>query len=232
MPAVRCDAPNTETIAERVAALRERVDAVALAAGRERDAIAILAVTKTQPREAVIAALAAGLADVGENYLQEARAKYDGLPRCTRHFIGHLQTNKAKAIAALFDVVQSVDRLEAGLALAKAARGLGRTLRVLVQVNVSPAERFGAPPAEAPALAERLRAEGLDVDGVMAIGPVEGDVEGAFATARATFARVGGSTLSLGMSGDWETAVRHGSTMIRVGTAIFGPRAPREEHVR
>ena len=218
-----------ETIAERVATLRERVDAVALAAGRERDAVAILAVTKTQPREAVIAALEAGLAEVGENYLQEARAKYVELPSCTRHFVGHVQTNKAKAIAGLFDVVQSVDRLDAGLALAKAARSLGRTLRVLIQINISPTERFGVPPAEAPALAERLRAEGLDVDGVMAIGPVDGDVDGAFALARETFARVGGATLSLGMSGDWETAVRHGSTMIRLGTSIFGPRAPRGE---
>jgi pyridoxal phosphate enzyme (YggS family) len=232
MSAVRHGAPNTDAISERVAALRERVDAVALAAGRDPASVAILAVTKTQPREAVLAALAAGLTDAGENYLQEARAKYDGLPPCTRHFIGHVQTNKAKAIAALFDVVQSVDRLEAGLALAKAARALERTLRVLVQINVSPTERFGAPPAEAPALAERLRAEGLIVDGVMAIGPLTGEVDAAFATAQETFARVGGTTLSLGMSGDWETAVRHGSTMIRAGTAIFGPRAPRGEHVR
>ncbi len=220
------------TIADRVATLRERVDAAALAAGRARDPIAILAVTKTQPRDAVVAAVEAGLTDVGENYLQEARAKYDGLPPCTRHFIGHVQTNKAKAIAGLFDVVQSVDRLDAGLALAKAARALGRELRVLVQINISPTERFGVPPAEAPALAERLRGEGLAVDGVMAIGPVEGDAEAAFALARSAFAEVGGSTLSLGMSGDWETAVRHGSTMIRVGTAIFGARAPRGEDAR
>ncbi|MEA2689746.1 MAG: dependent protein, partial [Candidatus Eremiobacteraeota bacterium] len=169
------------TVAERVAALRERVDEVALASGRERGSVAILAVTKTQPREAVLDALGAGLTDVGENYVQEARAKYDGLPPCTKHFVGHVQTNKAKAITALFDVVQSVDRLDAGLALAKASRDAGRSLRVLVQVNVSPAERFGAAPADAPALAARLRAEGLDVDGVMAIGPLQGDVDAAFA---------------------------------------------------
>jgi pyridoxal phosphate enzyme (YggS family) len=218
----------TETIADRVAALRRRVDEIALTAGRERDSVAILAVTKTHPREAVVAALAAGLRDVGENYAQEARSKYVDLPPCTKHFIGHVQTNKAKAIAQLFDVVQSVDRIEAGVALAKAARTLGKTLRVLVQVNISPTERFGAPPADAAALAERLRDVGLAVDGVMAIGPLEGDVEGAFATARETFARVGGTTLSLGMSGDWEAAVRRGSTMIRIGTAIFGPRPVKE----
>ncbi len=219
------------TVAERVATLRERVDEVAVASGRERGSVAILAVTKAQPRDAVLAAVDAGLTDVGENYLQEARAKYDGLPPCTKHFVGHVQTNKAKAIASLFDVVQSVDRLDAGIALAKAARDAGRRLRVLVQVNVSPTERFGISAADAPALAARLRDEGLAVDGVMAIGPLEGDVDAAFATAHAAFERVGGTTLSMGMSGDWERAVRHGSTMVRLGTAIFGPRPAKERNV-
>jgi len=218
----------TGTVAERVATLRERVDEAALAAGRARGSVSILAVTKAQPRDGVLAALDAGLHDVGENYLQEARAKYDGLPPCTKHFIGHVQTNKAKAIVASFDMVQSVDRLDAGLALAKVARNAERRLRVLLQVNISPTERFGVPPPEAPQLAARLRDEGLEVDGVMAIGPLAGDVDAAFATAREAFERVGGTTLSLGMSDDWERAVRHGSTMVRLGTAIFGPRPAKE----
>lgn len=218
----------TGSVAERVATLRERVDEVAVAAGRERGSVSILAVTKAQPRAAAVAALEAGLHDVGENYLQEAREKYVDLPPGTKHFLGHVQRNKAKAIAALFDVVQGVDRLDAGLALARAARDAGRRLRVLVQVNVSPSERFGAAPADAPALAARLRDEGLTVDGVMAIGPLDGDVDAAFEAARSAFERVGGPTLSLGMSGDWEQAVRHGSTMVRLGTAIFGPRTARE----
>ena len=216
------------TVAERVATLREHVDSIAVSAGRKSGSVAILAVTKTHARAAVLDALDAGVTDVGESYVQEARGKYGELPPCTKHFIGHVQTNKAKAIASLFDVVQSVDRLDAGLALAKAARDAGRTLRVLVQVNVSPSERFGARPADAQRLAARLRDEGLDVDGVMAIGPLEGDVEAAFATARAAFERVGGSTLSLGMSDDWQRAVRCGSTMVRLGTAIFGPRPARK----
>jgi hypothetical protein len=215
-------------IAASVAALRARVDEVAVANGRAPGSVNILGVTKTQPRENVIAATRAGLTDIGENYLQEARAKYVDLPAVRTHFIGHVQTNKAKAIASIFDVVQSVDRLDAGLALAKAAHALGKTLRVLVQVNISPADRFGVLPAEAPALAERLRGEGLLVEGLMAIGPLEGSVEDAFALARETFARVGGTTLSLGMSGDWERAIAHGSTMIRIGSAIFGPRPARE----
>jgi PLP dependent protein len=218
----------TGTVAERVATLRERVDSAAVAAGRERGSVAILAVTKAQPREAVLAALDAGLSDVGENYVQEAREKYADLPPAVKHFIGHVQTNKAKSIVSLFDVVQSVDRLDAGLALAKAARDVGRSLRVLVQVNVSPTERFGTAPADAPRLAARLRDEGLAVDGVMAIGPLDGDVDAAFDAAREAFERVGGSTLSLGMSDDWERAVRHGSTMVRLGTAVFGPRPAKE----
>ena len=211
-------------IGERGAMLRERVDRVAEAAGRSAGSVAILGVTKTQPRDAVLAAIEAGLTDIGENYLQEAREKYVDLPPVTRHFIGHVQTNKAKAIVGLFDVVQSVDRLEAGLAIEKAARSLGRSVRVLVQVNVSPAERFGVAPAGAAHLAEQLRSEGLAVDGVMAIGPLEGDVDSAFALARDAFAAVGGTTLSLGMSADWERAIAFGSTMIRIGTAIFGAR--------
>ncbi len=215
-------------IGERVETLRARVDRAASAAGRAPGAVTILGVTKMQTRDDVVAAIAAGLHDVGENYVQEAREKYVDLPPVTTHFIGHVQTNKAKPIVALFDVVQSVDRLDAGLALAKAARAAGKVLRVLVQVNISPAERFGVAPADAPELAARLREAGLAVDGVMAIGPLEGDVDAAFALAQATYATVGGTVLSLGMSGDWERAIRFGSTMIRIGTAIFGARPVRE----
>jgi pyridoxal phosphate enzyme (YggS family) len=215
-------------ITASVATLRDRVDRVTTAAQRAPGSVTILGVTKTVPRETVLAAIAAGLTDIGENYLQEARSKYVGLPPVRTHFIGHVQTNKAKAITALFDVVQSVDRLESGLALAKAAQTAGKALRALVQINISPAERFGIAPAEAPALARRLRDEGLVVDGVMAIGPLGGSVEDAFALAAQTFAAVGGATLSLGMSGDWERASAHGSTMIRIGSALFGPRPARE----
>jgi len=219
------------TIGERVKNFRARVDAVAAAAGRSPDSVKILGVTKMQPRESVLAALDAGLRDIGENYFQEARDKLAALPASRTHFIGHMQTNKAKPIAALFDVVQSVDRLDAGLALAKAARASGKPLSVLVQVNISPSERFGVSPEEAPGLAALLRDEGLIVDGVMAIGPITenlAETDAAFARAADVFSAVGGATFSLGMSGDWERAIAHGSTMIRLGTAIFGPRPARE----
>ncbi len=128
-----------------------------------------------------------------------------------------------------FDVVQSIDRLDAGVAIARAQEKLGKRVRALLQINISPADRFGVVPEEAPELARRLREdEGLEVDGVMAIGPITEDpnvTKDAFATAARAFERVGGTTLSLGMSGDWREALAAGSTMLRIGTALFGARA-------
>lgn len=153
----------------------------------------------------------------------------EGAPcRPRLHFIGHVQTNKAKRIVEAFDVVQTVDRADAAKALARAAEQAGRTLSVLIQLNISPAERFGCPPGEAEALAETIRGyASLRLDGVMAIGPItqnRQEIAAAFALAAKTFEAVGGSTLSIGMSGDWRDAVRAGSTMIRIGTALFGER--------
>lgn len=223
-----------ESIAARLHALRDAVDAELRACGREPGSVAILGVSKKQPAEAIVEAVNAGLRDIGENYVQEARTKLSSpevlsLPKDVRkHFIGHVQTNKAKSIVEVFDVVQSVDRLDAGIALAKAARSTGKLLRVLLQVNISPSERFGCPPGDAERLADALRShESLVVDGVMAIGPITDDREeilAAFGIAAKTFGAVGGSTLSIGMSGDWREAIRAGSTMIRIGTALFGTR--------
>lgn len=206
----------------------------AAAVGRSVDAVTIVGVTKRQTVETARTAIAAGLTDIGENYLQEAVTKFAALDGAAvrKHFIGHVQTNKAKGIAAAFDIVQSVDRLEAGRALAKAALALGKVLPVLVQINISPTERFGCPPGEAQALAEGLRAEaGLRVEGVMAIGPETRDtaeILRAFELAAKTFERIGGNTLSIGMSGDWREAIGCGSTMIRIGTSLFGPRDSRD----
>lgn len=183
--------------------------------------------SKRQPAERVAEAIAAGLDDIGESYVQEAVRKFALLPPVRKHFIGHLQTNKARIVAAAFDMVQSVDRLEAGAALSKAISA-DRTLPVLVQLNVTGTERFGCRPQEAERLAERLRAlPGLRVDGVMAMGPLTADrdlILRAFELAAKTWERVGGSTLSIGMSGDWREALQSGSTMVRIGEAIFGPR--------
>ena len=184
--------------------------------------------TKKQPLAAIVAAIDAGLTDVAENYVQEAAAKFAALPPVRKHFIGHVQTNKAKTIAGLFDVVQSVDRPEAAAALGKAAASLGKVLPVLLQLNISPAERFGCPPERAEELAAAVRAQdALQLDGVMAIGPLgasRDQIVRAFELAAKTLGRVGGSTLSVGMSGDWREALRAGSTMLRVGEALFGER--------
>jgi len=215
------------SLLERIAALRREIAEAARAAGRAPASVALLGVTKAQPCAAVVAAIEAGIGDVGENYVQEARLKYAALPPVHKHFIGHVQTNKARAIVETFDVVQSVDRLEAGRAIGRAQRALGKRVRTLVQLNVSPTERFGVAPADASALAARLREEGLEVDGVMAIAPLTADrsaVVDAFRRAAQAFREVGGTTLSLGMSDDWREAVACGSTMVRLGTAIFGAR--------
>lgn len=188
----------------------------------------LVGVSKKQPVERIEEAIRGGLGDIGENYLQEAKQKFALLPPVRKHFIGHLQTNKAKQIVELFDVVQSVDRLEAGIALSKASQAHGKELPVLLQLNISPNERFGCPPGEAERLAAALREQpGLRFDGVMAIGPLTDDRDAimqAFTAAAKTFGLVGGSTLSIGMSGDWREAVRAGSTMLRIGTALFGGR--------
>lgn len=220
------NAPNV--LRDRIAVVRAEVAAALRAADRSGDPVRIVAVTKAQPRSTVVAALAAGIDEIGENYVQEAQPKLAGLLGVRKHFVGHVQTNKAKAIAGTFDVVQSIDRLEAGLAIVAAARALGRTVSALVQVNVSPTERFGVAPAAAEPLAAQLREAGLDIDGVMAIGPRDAGRDGtlrAFEQAAKAFERIGGSTLSLGMSGDWREAIESGSTMLRLGTVLFGARA-------
>ncbi len=210
----------------RLAALRGEIATVARACGRDPATIVLVGVTKRQTRAMVEEALAAALTDVAENYLQESREKLAGLA-VRKHFIGHLQTNKAKAIVELFDVVQSVDRDDAAEAIAKASQRLERPVRTLVQVNISPTDRFGIAPEAAPALAARMRKMGLIVDGIMAVAPnteENGAIAASFRTARATFERVGGPVLSIGMSADWREAIRHGSTMLRIGSAIFGAR--------
>ena len=224
----------TATIAGRIDALRREIDEELRACGRAPGSVRILGVSKKQPVESILEAAAAGLDAIGENYVQEAKAKFEllrtagGQAKLEKHFIGHIQTNKAKALVELFDVVQSVDRVDAALALGSAAAKAGTVLSVLVQLNISPADRFGALPEDARRIAEAVAAQpSLRFDGIMAIGPITEDraeISRAFETAAKTFASLGGNTLSIGMSGDWREAIRAGSTMVRIGTAIFGER--------
>jgi PLP dependent protein len=222
----------SEGIAERLRALRRAIDEELRDVGRDPASLTLVGIGKGQGSDAISSAIAAGLSDLGESYLQEARRKFPSLPPVRKHFVGHLQTNKAKAIASAFDVVQSVDRAQAGIALSKAALEMGKELPVLLQLNVSPVDRFGCPPSEAEWLAETLRGQaGLRLEGVMAIGPLTPDRDAvlrAFELAAKTLARTGGSTLSIGMSGDWREGLQAGSTMLRIGEALFGSRPAKE----
>jgi PLP dependent protein len=219
-------------VAERYRSLRCAIDDELRRCGRDPAGVTLVGIGKGQPRDAILAAIEAGLSDLGESYLQEAREILPSLPPVRKHFVGHLQTNKGKAVAAAFDVVQSVDRAQAGIALARGALEAGKELPVLLQLNVSGVERFGCPPAEARRLAETLREQpGLRLDGVMAIGPLTDDRDAilrAFELAAKTLAAIGGSTLSIGMSDDWREALKAGSTMLRIGEALFGPRPAKE----
>lgn len=218
-------------IAANLRAVRARVAAAAAASGRSEADVTLVAVAKTFGAEAVRAALAAGQRAFGENRVQEAQAKYPPLraaaPSLELHLIGPLQTNKARDAVALFDVIQTVDRPKLAAALADAMARTGRRLRCFVQVNTGEEpQKAGVLPAEADAfIAEARDRHGLAVEGLMCIPPVDEAPALHFALLREIARRNGLAGLSMGMSGDFETAIRFGATHVRVGSAIFGARA-------
>lgn len=189
----------------------------------------LTAVTKTQPPEALEVALAAGQRVFGENRVQEAQAHWADLrgsvPDLELRLIGPLQTNKAADAVALFDVIETVDREKLADALAAAADKAGRTLRVLVQVNTgAEPQKAGVPPEAADALIRHARDRGLKVEGLMCIPPADEAAGPHFALLRRIARRNGLQTLSMGMSGDYPTAIRFGATHVRLGSALFGER--------
>ena len=198
--------------------------------------VTIVAVTKGFGADAVQAALDAGLADIGENRVQEALEKMATPvgPRATWHLIGHLQRNKAKLVPGRFALVHSLDSGELAAELAKRAAAAGVRQRVLLEVNVAgEAQKSGCAPAEAPALARHIAAEGaLALEGLMTLAPLTDDTDvqrRAFRGLRALRDQlqeegVWGPTLSMGMSADYATAVEEGATVIRLGTILFGAR--------
>lgn len=193
-----------------------------------------MAVTKTQPVERLREAIQAGVRAIGENYVQEAEEKLEALGAVPvkRHLIGHLQRNKAGKAAALFDVVQSVDSLELAQALGRRAAGLGRSLDVLVEVNISAEEsKFGVSPERALDLAGQVAGiSGLRLTGLMGVGPLHGDeaaTRRSFRLLADLWQRLPAEhrlVLSMGMTGDFELAIAEGTTMVRIGTALFGAR--------
>jgi hypothetical protein len=211
-----------DQVTANLAAVRARIER----AGGDPDAITIVAVTKGQPVEACLAAVEAGLTVLGENRVQEALDKMDQVPGAAWHLIGHLQTNKARH-AGRFALVQSLDSVR----LAEALAARGRTA-ALLEVNVSrEPQKHGAAPEEAVATASAV--DGLvDLRGLMGMGPTGGDPRPAFAELRRlrdeAEQRLGHRlpVLSMGMSDDLEAAVAEGTTMVRIGRALLGPRLP------
>ncbi|CAN7173513.1 YggS family pyridoxal phosphate-dependent enzyme [Phenylobacterium sp. LjRoot219] len=204
-----------------------RIARAAQASGRDPAAVALVAVSKQQPWEAVAPVLAAGQTAFGENRVQEAMARWDGRAEgLTLHLIGPLQSNKAREAVAFFDVVESLDREKLARALADEVQKQGRRPRIYVQVNTGEEEqKAGIAPGAADAFITACRdVYGLPPEGLMCIPPLDEPPGPHFALLAKIAARNGLSGLSMGMSGDFETAIAFGATSVRVGSAVFGQR--------
>jgi pyridoxal phosphate enzyme (YggS family) len=219
-------------VAANFATVRGRIAAACRTAGRDPASVALTAVTKTQTPETLAAALAAGQRVFGENRVQEAQAHWAALRTTTDlelRLIGPLQTNKAADAVALFDVIETLDRPKLAGALADAGGKAGRSVRVLIQVNTgAEPQKAGVAPGGVDDLIVQARAVGLLVEGLMCIPPADEPPGLHFALLRKIARRNGLNVLSMGMSGDYETAIRFGATHVRVGSALFGERIPAE----
>jgi len=224
------DASHELSTAERLARVRERIAAAAREAGRDPADVTLTAVSKTFDADAVAPALAAGCRAFGENRVQEAQAKWPPLrasyPDTELRLIGPLQSKKSADAVRLFDVVETVDREKLARTLADAVQRAGRSPRFLVQVNTGEEpQKAGVAPADADAFVASCRSEyGLAVEGLMCIPPAHEPPAPHFGLLRTIAERCGLATLSMGMSADFEIAVRLGATHVRVGSGVFGPR--------
>ncbi len=218
------------SISDALIHVQDRIAEATARANRTAGSVALVAVSKTHPADALEEALAAGQLLFGENRVQEAAGKFPALrpahPTMRLHIIGGLQTNKAEEAVRIADVIESLDRPKLATAIAAAIRKEGRRPDLLVQVNTGDEpQKSGVPRAEADALLRLARDElGLPVTGLMCIPPAEGDPRPHFAWLAECAARHGLGVLSMGMSGDFETAIAEGATHVRVGSAIFGAR--------
>jgi pyridoxal phosphate enzyme (YggS family) len=217
------------SIPENLAAILARIDAARKAAIKPAPRTSLVAVSKTVDEAGIRAALKAGQRLFGENRVQEAQGKFPALkhefPDLELHLIGPLQTNKVKDAAALFDVIQTLDRPKLAHALAAERDKSGKCPSLFVQVNTGEEpQKAGVLPKDAPGLIAEARGLGLPVAGLMCIPPVDDDAAPHFAFLAKLAADNGLNQLSMGMSGDFEMAVRFGATLVRVGTAIFGSR--------
>lgn len=224
-----------------LASVRERIQAACVAAGRPEDSVTLVAITKTFPVSDVRALAALGVRDLGENREQELKAKAPECQDVTWHFVGQLQSNKARSVVRNASVLHSLDRSSLVKALSRAAVDEDRVLRCLLQVSLAeygPADaatgvsRGGVAPADVPELAAEVAdADGLELGGVMAVAPLGSDPDKAFGGLEVVASRLrsehpGADWVSAGMSGDLEAAIRRGATHVRLGRALLGTRTP------
>jgi len=220
--------------ADSLARVQERIAEAAERAGRWASDITLVAVTKRQNQDAVRLALEHGLINLGENYVQEAQDKQSHLPRAAAglakwHLIGHLQSNKAKAAVAAFDMIQSIDSVSLARAVGRHAQAAGKAQEVLLQVHLGDeTTKSGVALALASDIAGEVAAvPNIALRGLMGIAPGNSDPQLYFQQLRGVFEALPIAhrhTLSMGMTGDFEAAIREGATMVRIGTALFGPR--------
>lgn len=232
-------ATREDELRDNLRKVRERIQTACVAAGRPEDAVTLVAITKTFPISDIRALAALGVRDVGENREQELGAKAPDCPEVTWHFVGQLQSNKARSVVRHAEIVHSVDRASLVKALSRAAVEEGRVVRCLLQVSLAsygPADaatgvsRGGVAPADVPALAAVVAAaDGLELGGVMAVAPLGSDPDEAFGglagvASRLRSEHVGADWISAGMTGDLEAAIRQGATHVRLGRALLGTR--------
>jgi PLP dependent protein len=224
-------APVSPDPAENLKTVLARIEEARRSAIAPTPAVTLVAVAKTQPMERILPALSAGHRCFGENRVQEAKAKWPDLklrfPDIELHLIGPLQTNKVREAVSLFDVIQTLDRLRLAEALKTELEKSGRSLRLFVQVNTGEEpQKAGVAPKEAVGFVRHCRDTlRLPVQGLMCIPPVDEEPALHFALLNKLAKEAEVQFLSMGMSDDFETAIRFGATHVRVGTAIFGPRA-------
>ena len=226
----------TDTIAENIHRVQDRIASAAVRSGRRTEEVALLAVTKRVSPDRILEAVETGVESFGENYIQEALGKL-GSPELKErslawHFIGHLQKNKAREAAGNFALIQSVDSLPLAQAIGKRAVTLGITADILLEVKLDDSEtKFGIAPHEtADLVVQTMEIPGIQLCGLMGMPPYSTESEATrpyFRTLKRLFDNLpvaNRHTLSMGMSGDFETAIEEGSTLVRIGTAIFGQR--------
>ncbi|MBN2070902.1 MAG: YggS family pyridoxal phosphate-dependent enzyme [Candidatus Krumholzibacteriota bacterium] len=218
--------------------IRERVAEAAVKAGRDPGSITIVAVTKTRPASVVMEALEAGITDVGENRVQEFLGKVDDIPLpCRWHLVGHLQTNKVSRVIGRFELIHSIDSFKLAEKIDQAGGGQGKRTNILVEVNTSGEEsKFGSRPEDTVELCSRIsELENIRLKGLMTVGPWVDDitlVARSFRSLRELGEKVRSAgidniemtQLSMGMTDDFEVAIAEGSTIVRLGRVIFGPR--------